>query len=256
MASLLAEASVLQLGLLLAASLLWLRLFGRPSGPRTRWLYEPGAFTHYLAGVLERHSQRRRRPVVVYLDGCFDMFHYGHANALRQARAPAGGAAAAAASPLLAPQAKACGDVLVVGVVGDAEILANKGPPVFTESERRAGSCSRRRAAFLPPLTPAPPRRLTMIESVKWVDKVVPNVPYEVSEQFMRHLFDVHKVDFILHGDDPCLLPVRARLLPAHGGAHADSSARQDGTDAYAAVKKAGRFKARLARRRATRVCG
>jgi len=87
MASLLAEASLLQLGLLLAASLLWLRLFGRPSGPRTRWLYEPGAFTHYLAGVLERHSQRRRRPVVVYLDGCFDMFHYGHANALRQARA-------------------------------------------------------------------------------------------------------------------------------------------------------------------------
>ena len=35
-------------------------------------------------------------------------------------------------------QAKACGDVLLVGVVGDAEILANKGPPVFTEEERCA----------------------------------------------------------------------------------------------------------------------
>ena len=33
-------------------------------------------------------------------------------------------------------QAKACGDVLVVGVVGDAEILRNKGPPVYTEEER------------------------------------------------------------------------------------------------------------------------
>jgi ethanolamine-phosphate cytidylyltransferase len=35
-------------------------------------------------------------------------------------------------------QAKACGDVLIVGVVGDSEILANKGPPVFTEEERCA----------------------------------------------------------------------------------------------------------------------
>jgi len=37
--------------------------------PRERWLYEPGSLTHYLAGVLERHSQRRRRPVRVYCDG-------------------------------------------------------------------------------------------------------------------------------------------------------------------------------------------
>lgn len=57
-----------------------------------------------------------RKPVRVYMDGCFDLMHYGHANALRQA--------------------KALGDVLVVGVVSDEEIIANKGPPVLSMEER------------------------------------------------------------------------------------------------------------------------
>jgi ethanolamine-phosphate cytidylyltransferase len=39
-------------------------------------------------------------------------------------------------TPARDAQAKACGDVLVVGVVSDAEILRNKGPPVYTEEER------------------------------------------------------------------------------------------------------------------------
>lgn len=50
------------------------------------------------------------------MDGCFDLMHYGHANALRQA--------------------KALGDELVVGVVSDEEIVANKGPPVLSMEER------------------------------------------------------------------------------------------------------------------------
>lgn len=50
------------------------------------------------------------------MDGCFDMMHYGHCNALRQARA--------------------LGDQLVVGVVSDPEIIANKGPPVTPLKER------------------------------------------------------------------------------------------------------------------------
>jgi len=42
--------------------------------------------------------------------------HYGHCNALRQARA--------------------LGDELVVGVVSDEEIIGNKGPPVIPLYER------------------------------------------------------------------------------------------------------------------------
>ncbi|PKI38426.1 hypothetical protein CRG98_041206 [Punica granatum] len=114
------------------------------------------------------------------MDGCFDLMHYGHANALRQA--------------------KALGDELVVGVVSDEEIVANKGPPVLSMEER-----------------------LALVSGLKWVDEVIPNAPYAINEQFMRSLFNEHKIDYIIHGDDPCLLP--------------------DGTDAYALAKKAGRYK-------------
>ncbi|OAF71257.1 hypothetical protein A3Q56_00970 [Intoshia linei] len=54
--------------------------------------------------------------VRVWTDGCFDMVHYGHCNAIRQA--------------------KELGDYLIVGVHSDAEILKHKGPPVFNERER------------------------------------------------------------------------------------------------------------------------
>ncbi|KAL5539052.1 hypothetical protein UlMin_042930 [Ulmus minor] len=125
-------------------------------------------------------SRRKKKPVRVYMDGCFDMMHYGHCNALRQARA--------------------LGDELVVGVVSDAEIIANKGPPVTPLHER-----------------------MIMVKAVKWVDEVISDAPYAITEDFMKKLFDEYNIDYIIHGDDPCVLP--------------------DGTDAYALAKKAGRYK-------------
>ncbi|PIA43931.1 hypothetical protein AQUCO_01800170v1 [Aquilegia coerulea] len=121
-----------------------------------------------------------KKPIRVYMDGCFDLMHYGHANALRQA--------------------KALGDILVVGVVSDEEIIANKGPPVLSMEER-----------------------LVLVKGLKWVDEVIASAPYEITEKFMDSLFNEHKIDYIIHGDDPCLLP--------------------DGTDAYALAKKVGRYK-------------
>ncbi|KAK7290413.1 hypothetical protein RIF29_04820 [Crotalaria pallida] len=133
-----------------------------------------------LIGGKKPSKRQQRRRVRVYMDGCFDLMHYGHANALRQA--------------------KALGDELVVGVVNDDVILAHKGPPVLNMEER-----------------------LTLVTGLKWVDEVIPEAPYAITEQFMNRLFDEYKIDYIIHGDDPCLLP--------------------DGTDVYAAAKKAGRYK-------------
>lgn len=52
---------------------------------------------------------------------------------------------------------------------------------------------------------------------------MISSAPYAITEDFMNRLFNEYKIDYIIHGDDPCLLP--------------------DGTDAYALAKKAGRYK-------------
>lgn len=96
-------------GIMLTAALLGISTgyFGGISVPTLPFLF-PDRIFH------KKKCDKKR--VRVYMDGCFDLMHYGHANALRQA--------------------KALGDVLVVGVVSDEEIIANKGPPVLSMEER------------------------------------------------------------------------------------------------------------------------
>ncbi|PON81338.1 Bifunctional transcriptional regulator [Trema orientale] len=161
-------------GLMLTAALLGLSTsyFGGIGVPHLPYLWSD-------LGIFYKKKREKKR-IRVYMDGCFDLMHYGHANALRQA--------------------KALGDELVVGVVSDEEIIANKGPPVLSMEER-----------------------LVLVSGLKWVDEVIANAPYAITEQFMNRLFNEHKIDYIIHGDDPCLLP--------------------DGTDAYALAKGAGRYK-------------
>ncbi|CAL1154652.1 unnamed protein product [Cladocopium goreaui] len=56
------------------------------------------------------------RPVRGYIDGCFDIMHSGHYNAIRQAK-------------------NIC-DILVVGIHSDQEIAENKSMPVMRQEER------------------------------------------------------------------------------------------------------------------------
>ena len=130
-----------------------------------------------------KKTKKTRKVFRVYMDGCFDLMHFGHANALRQARAIASLASAGGEG----------GDVegagaeveLIVGLVSDEEILRCKGPPVLPEQER-----------------------VKCVRAVKWVDDIIANVPYELTREFVEELFsEKYGIDCIVHGDDPCYLP-------------------------------------------------
>lgn len=66
--------------------------------------------------IQDASAQKNKKPVRVYVDGCFDIMHSGHYNVLRQA--------------------KQLGDVLIAGVHSCKEIQRNKGPPVMGDEER------------------------------------------------------------------------------------------------------------------------
>ncbi|ORZ26392.1 hypothetical protein BCR41DRAFT_380199 [Lobosporangium transversale] len=86
----------------------------------------------------------KRKPVRIWVDGCFDLMHFGHFNALRQA--------------------KAMGDYLVVGVHSDAEIEKNKGPTVMKEDERYAAVAA---CKWVDEVVPNAP----YLTSLEWMDR-------------------------------------------------------------------------------------
>ncbi|KZV92525.1 Nucleotidylyl transferase [Exidia glandulosa HHB12029] len=105
-------------------------------------------------------SEKRTR---IWLDGCFDSGHFAHFNAVRQALT-------------LVPSELPVH--ITVGVHSDAEILKNKGPPLFGERER-----------------------YDVIRGCRWVDQVVEDVPYVTQ----LSTIDQYNIDFVVHGDDPVL---------------------------------------------------
>ena len=99
-----------------------------------------------------------KKPVRIYVDGGFDLLHSGHYNALRQA--------------------KNLGDILVVGVNSDSDLMLNKGPTIFNGEERSE-----------------------IIRRCKFVDEVIPDTPYTPTPE----LLDSFNCSHYAHGDDPVI---------------------------------------------------
>ena len=94
---------------------------------------------------------------------------------------------------------RSLGTYLIVGVNSDESITQCKGPPLMNDKER-----------------------LTMVEGCKFVDEVVPNCPYIMTSEYLEYIFNTYQVDYVVHGDDPCIV---------------------DGKDVYASAKKRGRYR-------------
>lgn len=102
--------------------------------------------------------------VWVYADVVCDLFHPGHVEFLRQARA--------------------LGDRLVVGVVGDADALTYKPAPIMSHAER-----------------------IAVVGACRWVDRVLPDpCPLHCTGTFL----DSIGAAFCCHGDD--LTPEEVRF--------------------------------------------
>lgn len=103
----------------------------------------------------------------VYVDGCFDLGHFGHGNLIRQAQELAG------------EDGK-----VIVGVHSDEEITLNKRRPIFNQHER-----------------------FQMLSALKWGDEIVPDAPYSTTVETIRSNscdFCIHGSDITTtaQGDD------------------------------------------------------
>lgn len=94
---------------------------------------------------------------------------------------------------------RSLGTYLIVGVNSDESITECKGAPLMNDRER-----------------------LAMVEGCKFVDEVVPNCPYIMTSEYLDYIFTTYNVDYVVHGDDPCIV---------------------DGKDVYESAKRRGRYR-------------
>jgi ethanolamine-phosphate cytidylyltransferase len=63
--------------------------------------------------------------------------------------------------------------------------------------------------------------RLETVRGCKWVDEVVEGVPYVMSEEYLKYVIEKYRIDYVVHGDDPCIV---------------------DGKDVYESAKNMGTY--------------
>ena len=81
-------------------------------------------------------------------------------------------------------QGRALGTYLVVGVNDDESIKACKGTAPVLDDEERLGA----------------------VRGCRWVDEVVPHCPYVMSPEYLSYVIEKYKIDYVVHGDDPCIV--------------------------------------------------
>lgn len=102
----------------------------------------------------------------VYVDGVYDLAHYGHARSFQKARTFAAERFKIPADEIM----------LIVGVCdNDGNMKAYKRTPVYNLEQRVA-----------------------QVMSFKGVDEVVANAPMAITNEFI----DAHAIDLVMHGDD------------------------------------------------------
>ena len=87
-----------------------------------------------------------------------DLFHYGHVNYLKEIF-----------------KMKKEGDIFLVGIHNDEETKSYKRLPILTMEER-----------------------IKALESCKYVDKVIPNAPLKITEEYIK----LHNIDLIFTPDN------------------------------------------------------
>ncbi len=102
------------------------------------------------------------KTVTIYIDGVFDLFHYGHVNMFIQA------------IELTKKEYGECDICLIAGVVIDKDVESYKRTPILNYIER-----------------------VNIVSSCKYVNKVIPAVLY-LTDQFI----DLYNIDLVFHGND------------------------------------------------------